>query len=253
MRFQGRLFVATLALLGIAATDAGATLRVENHNDPAGDPTVIAYRLESPTWSSSPFDFQLIDGDYRSFGVPAGTYTAQALPPAGWQVGDIQCVGPRPEDFSIDVPNARVTVQHGATDEHICAFTNRRIPRDGDPPPSPGVAPSPAPAEIPKVVLPRRPAVLRVEAGDRYAAATVRISRRSLIKGRLLSRRGRILGGARMTRKAGTHVLRVSLRRDATRRLRRAGMRDVTLTLRIAVVARSGATWAFRHRVVVSL
>jgi hypothetical protein len=254
MRIQGRVIVATLVLLGVGAAGAAATLRIENHNDPAGDPTVISYRIEGPSFAS-PFDFQLEHGDYRSFGPSqAGAYTVQGLPPAGWQVGDIQCVGPRPEDFTIDVPNARVTVQHGITDEHLCAFTNRRIPQSGEPaPPSPGIAPSPAPAELPKIVLPRRPAVLGVVAGRRFAEATVRISRRSLIKGRLLSGRGRVLGSARMTRRPGTHVLRVSLKRDAARRLRRRGMSRVTLTLRVAVVARSGATFAFRHRVVVTL
>jgi hypothetical protein len=255
MRARGRLVVAAFVVFGVAAADARATLRIENHNDPAGDPTVIAYRLESPTWSGSPFDFELPDADYRSFGVPAGTYTAHALVPEGWQVGDIQCVGPRPEDFAIDVPNARVTVRHGVDDEHICAFTNRRIPRSGEsaPAPSPGVAPSPAPAELPKVVLPRRPAVLGVVARRRSAEATVRITRRSVIKGRLLSGSERVLGSARMTRGPGTHVLRVSLTRDAARRLRRRGRSSVMLTLRVAVVARSGATWAFRHRVVVPL
>jgi hypothetical protein len=253
MRIRGRFVVAALVCLGAAAPDAHATLRIANHNDPAGDPTVIGYRLESPTWSSSPFDFQLPDGDYRSFGVPAGTYTARALLPDGWQVGDIQCVGPRPDDFTIDVANAQVTVRHGPGDEQTCAFTNRRIPRSGTPPPSPGIAPSPPPAELPKVVLPRRPAVLSVVAGRRFAEATVRITRRSLIKGRLLSSRGKILGSARMSGKAGTHVLRVSLWREPARRLRRRGLREVTLTLRVAVVARSGATWAFRHRVVVPL
>jgi hypothetical protein len=253
MRIRGRFVVAALLCLGAAAPDANATLRIASHNDPAGDPTVIGYRLESPTWSASPFDFQLPDGDFRTFGVPAGTYTARALPPAGWQVGDIQCVGPRPDDFTIDVANAVVTIRHGAGDEHSCAFTNRRIPPGGGPPPSPGIAPSPPPAELPKVVLPRRPAVLGVLAGRRFAEATVRITRRSLIKGRLLSGSGRIVGSARMTRKAGTHVLRVPLRPERVRRMRRRGLREVTLTLRIAVVARSGATWAFRHRVVVRL
>jgi hypothetical protein len=253
MRVRGRFVVAALLCVGATAPDAGATLRIVNHNDPAGDRTVIAYRLESPTWSSSPFDFQLPDGDFRSFGVPAGTYTARAMLPAGWQVGDIQCVGRAPEDFTIDVPNAVVTIRHGAADEHTCSFTNRRIPPGGGPPPSPGIAPSLPPAELPKVVLPRRPAVVGVVAGRRFAEATVRTTRRALIKGRLLSSRGRVLGSARMTRKAGTHVLRVTLWREQVRRLRRRGLSEVTLTLRVAVVHRNGATWAFRHRVLISL
>jgi hypothetical protein len=40
------------ALAGIAfavtAAPAGATVDVTNHNDPAGDPTVISYRIQIP-------------------------------------------------------------------------------------------------------------------------------------------------------------------------------------------------------------
>jgi hypothetical protein len=150
-----------LIFFAVATAEAAATLRIINHNDPAGDPTVIQYRLESPTWSSSPFPFELRDGGDRSFGVPAGTYTAQALVPAGWVVADIQCVGPRLADFVIDVPNGRVTMPHGTTDEQTCSFTNRK---GGGPAPSRGVAPAPPPAEIPLVVLPRGPALLSVKA-----------------------------------------------------------------------------------------
>ena len=255
MRVQGRFVVATLVLLGVAAPQAGATLRFENHNDPAGDPTMISYRLEGPTWSSSPFDFQLADADYKSFGVPAGTYTGTAVLPEGWQVADIQCLGPRPQDFAIDVANGRVTVTHGPTDEHICAFTNRRIPRTGAAStPSPGIAPSPRPEELPKVVVPRRPAMLGVVAGRSFAKATIRITRRSVIKGRLLSSRGKILGRARLKREPGTHVLRVSLKPRNAQRMRRRGRDKVMLTLRVAVSAENGgATHAFKHRVMVPL
>jgi hypothetical protein len=247
--------VVILAFMTIAAADARATLRFDNHNDPAGDPTVINYRLTSPTWSGSPFDFALTDGDYRSFGVPAGVYTAQALLPAGWVVGDIDCVGPRPEDFAKDIPSGRVTVTHGAKDEHLCTFTNRKAPQGGGgQPPSPGVSPSPPPAQLPKVVLPRRPALLGVSAGRGYAEASLRIMRRSEIKGRLLRHAKRLVGAARIVRKAGTHTIRVPLERERMRRMRRRGMENVTLTLRIVVTARrSGVTHAFRHRVIVDL
>lgn len=240
-----------LICFAVTTAEAAATLRVTNHNDPAGDPTVIPYRLESPTWSSSPFGFELRDGGDRSFGVPAGTYTAQALLPAGWVVGDIQCVGPRQADFVIDVPNGRVTMTHGATDEQTCSFTNRR---GGAPPPSAGVAPAPPPAEIPLVVLPRGPALLSVKARRGAAEATLRITRRSVIKGTLLRPGARIVGAARVVRSAGTRTIRVPLDRKRMRRMRQRGLERVMLTLRIAVTARrGGATHVFRHRVLVRL
>jgi hypothetical protein len=55
-----------------------------------------------------------------------------------WAVGDIQCVGPRETDFAIDVANGRVTVTHSAGEEHICAFTNRKLSQGAGP--SPGVS-----------------------------------------------------------------------------------------------------------------
>jgi hypothetical protein len=254
MRVQGRLVVATVVLLGVAAPDAGATLRFENHNDPAGDPTAISYRLEGPADWGPPVTFQLVDNDYKSFGVKAGVYTATALPPQGWEVEAIQCFGGPASDFAIDLANARVTVTHESTDHHSCAFTNRPIPRNGSSPPSPGIAPSLPPPELAEVVVPRRPALVGVVAGRRFAEATVRITRESIIKGRLLSNAGKTLGRARMQRKPGTHVLRVTLKRERARKMRRRGLRKVTLTLRVAVTAQgSGATHVFEHRVLVKL
>jgi hypothetical protein len=240
-----------LIFFAITTAQAAATLRITNHNDPAGDPTVIQYSLESPTWSSSPFPFELRDGGDRSFGVPAGTYTARALVPAGWVVADIQCVGPRLADFQIDVPNGRVTMPHGPTDEQTCSFTNRK---GGGPAPSGGVAPAPPPAEIPLVVLPRGPALLSVKARRGAAEATLRITHRSVIKGTLLQQRSRTVGTARVVRNAGTRTIRVPLDRKRMRRMRQRGLERVMLTLRIAVTARgSGATDVFRHRVLVRL
>jgi hypothetical protein len=246
------LALLVLTFLAATAAEAGATLRIANHNDPAGDPTVIKYRLNSPTWTT-PIDFELSDGDDKSFGPVAGTYTFQALLRAGWQVSDIQCVGPRPQDFAIDVANGRVTVTHGAGDEHTCAFTNRRLPAGGGPAPSPGVAPSPPPAELPKVVQPRKPALLGVTAGRGFAEATVRITRRSVIKGQLLRHQTRVVGTKRVVGTAGTHVVKVSLERKIRRQLRRRGLERVMLTLRIAIVARNGATHVFRYGVLVRL
>ena len=244
-----------LACFAVTAADAQATFRIENHLNPAGDPTRIRYRVEGPNWKSSPFEFELVDGDYLSTGPPPGTYTATALLPPGWSVQDIQCVGPRGlSDFIIDVPNGRVTVNHGAGDEHLCAFTNRRLAQGAQPSPSPGVAPSPKPEEVPNVKLPRRPALIGVNTGRGYAEAVVRITRRSVIKPSLRGRGKRVLGSRRIVRKPGTYSMRVELDRERMRRMRRRGLERVGLTLRVAVTARrSGATHVFTHRVLVRL
>lgn len=243
-----------VAFMGLAVPDAGATLRIQQHIDPAGDTTTIGYRLESATWSSSPFPFSLSGTDDRSFGVPAGTYTAHALLPAGWEAVDIQCVGPRPESIRPDVANARVTLDHTIVDEHTCAFTLRRIRARGAGPAPSGVAPSPPASELPKVVLPDRPQVLRIVPARRSAAATVRLVRRAVIKARLQTRRGRVLNAMRIVRGPGTYTLRVRLTREDARRLSRRGRRDaVTLTFRIVVIERGGATRVFRHGVLVQL
>jgi hypothetical protein len=253
MRVQGRLVVATLVVLGVGVPDAGATLRTVNHIDPAGDPTAISYRIEGAPAFVTPIDFQLTDGDFRSFGPKGGTYTVSAMLPQGWQVADIQCVSSSGvDDFAKDIPNGRVTVPHGEGNHDTCTFTNRRIPPSGPSAPSPGISPAPPRSEVPASVLPRRPALVGVVAGRRFAGATVRITRESIIKGRLLSSRGKTVGAARIRRKPGTHVLRVQLKRKVVRTMRRRGVRKVTLTLRVAVTARSsGATHVFMHRVLV--
>jgi hypothetical protein len=245
------LALLVLTFLAATAAEAGATLRIANHNDPAGDPTVMKYRLTGTTLTT-PIDFELHNGEDKSFGAASGTYTFQALLPAGWQVGDIQCVGLTPQDFAIDVANGRVTVKHGVGAEHTCAFTNRRLSATGGSS-SPGVAPSPPASELPKVVLPRKPALLRVVAGRGFARATVRITRRSVIKGQLLRHRTRVVGTKRIVAAAGTHVLKVSLKRDVRRQLRRRGLKRVRLTLRIVVVARNGGAHVFRYGVLVRL
>jgi hypothetical protein len=102
--------------------------------------------------------------------------------------------------------------------------------------------------------VPRRPALVGVAAGRRFAEATVRVMRKSIIKGRLLSRAGKTLGRAGILRKPGTHVLRVKLKPERVRRMRHRGLHKVTLTLRVAVTAETGgATHVFKHRVVVKL
>ncbi len=251
---RGALAVCVLAIMGAAAPSAQATLRVINHNEPAGDPTTITYRLSSTTESPLVPDFALVDGEYKSFGPGPGTYTVQALVPAGWQVGDIQCVGPRPGDFALDIPNGRVTMIHGIDVEQTCAFTNRRASASGggQTTPSPGVAPSIPASEASKVAVPKKPALLRVRSGRRYASATVRISRRSVIKAQLLSGK-RVVGSKRVKHRAGTYVVRVNVARRQLARLRAGGRRRATLTLRVVVVAANRATSVFRYRAIVRL
>jgi hypothetical protein len=249
----GALAVSILALMGVAAP-AQATLRIINHDEPAGDPTKITYRLSSATEAQFAPDFSLVDGEYKSFGVKPGTYTVQALVPAGWQVGDIQCVGPSPADFTVDVPNGRVTTVHGPNAEQTCAFTNRRVSASGggQTTPTSGVAPSVPASEASKVALPKKPALLRVRSGRRFASATVRITRRSVIKAQLLSGK-RVVGSARVTHQAGTYVVRVNVSRKQLSRLRAGGRQRATLTLKVVVVAANKATSVFRYRAIVRL
>ena len=250
----GALAVCVLAIMGAAAPAAQATLRVINHNEPAGDPTKITYRLSSPTEAQFAPDFSLVDGEYKSFGVVEGTYTVQALVPAGWQVGDIQCVGQSPAEFAVDVPNGRVTMVHGRNAEQTCAFTNRRVSVSGggQTTPGSGVAPSVPASEASKVAVPKKPALLRVRSGRRYASATVRISRRSVIKAQLLAGK-RVVGSTRVKHRAGTYVVRVNVARRQLARLRGGGRRRATLTLRVVVVGANRATSVFRYRAIVRL
>ncbi len=247
--------VLSLACFAAAAPGAHATLRVANYNDPAGDPTPITYSLLKfgEPIASVP-DFTLADRADRSFGPGAGTYTFQARPPSGWQVAAIVCVGHnRPGEFLIDVANGRVTAVREATDEQTCTFTNRRIPASGgQTPPSSGVSPTVPASERPVVVLPRGPALLGVKAGRGFASATVRITRRSKIRCQLLRRGGRVVGTARVVRRAGTHEVRVALKQKIRRKLRARGLERVTLTMRVVVADKKGKQ-AFRFRVLVRL
>jgi len=109
--------------------------------------------------------------------------------------------------------------------------------------------PTPPPTAPVRVVMPRKPSLLGVTAGRGFAEATVRITRRSVIRGRLLRRGTRVVGTKRVVGRAGIHVVRVSLNRKVRRQLRRRGLERVTLTLRIAVVVRNAATHGFSYRV----
>jgi hypothetical protein len=182
------------------------------------------------------------------------------VPPAGWQVTDIQCLNrfrpANPGEFTIDVTNGQATVVHGATDDQYCAFTNRKISPSGSGGGS-GSGQGAASGISPTVpggpgTLAKGPAVLRVASGLRFARATVRISRKSLIKAQLLKGE-RVVGSKRVTHRAGTHVVKVSLTRKAWRRFKRQGLKRVTLTLKIVVVGSNRSTKVFRYGVIVRL
>jgi hypothetical protein len=248
-----RLAVLVVGFVGATATQAGATLRIANHNDPAGDPTAINYRLENPTWSASPFDFVLHDGEDKAFGQPAGSYTARALLPPGWKVIAINCIGPdRPGSVVIDVPHAQVTFNHQDGDEQTCSFTNGKVSGPASGPPSSGISPAPPPEELPKVKVPKKVALLGVRTRRSFAEVTLRLVRRSVIKLKLL-RGTRVIASKRVRRRAGRRVVRIAVPTAMRHRLRSRGRKRVLLTLKISVVERNGATKRFRYKVIVPL
>jgi hypothetical protein len=267
------LTVAILLLMAVAAPGAKATLRVINHNDPAGDPTPITYRLSTPDRNPLIPDFQLPDEQCvlpqdaehcgTSFGVDPtvyGTvYTIQALVPPGWKTEAIECIGRgNPGEFTKDVANGKVSVQHlDLSSEQTCAFTNGRVSGSGSGSSgrpgsgSSGVSPSIPASEASKVSLPRGPALVGVRVGRGFASASVRVTRRSLIKCQLLSGAS-VVGTARVVRNKGTYTLKVKLREKVWRSLLARGMKQKLLTLKVTVVA-GKATKVFKHRVLVRL
>jgi len=262
-----RLTITSLSGAAVAlslgwASGAQATMRIVNRLDPAGDPTAIPYTFSSPTFSP-PRQFSLGDGSEQTYGGDPGPYTAQALPPAGWRVADIQCVGPRgPGDFVIDVPNQRVTMTHvdPINDNQTCAFTVRRSSASAGSAPgvtgggaqTPGVTPAPPASELPSVVVPRKTALLAVGAGRRFATASIRSPRRAVVKARLTWHR-HVLGTTRIERGPGTYAVRVSITSKWRARLKRAGRQRVTATLRIVVREIHGPTTVFDYGVIVRL
>jgi hypothetical protein len=245
-----------LAFSGVTAADAGATLRIASHNEPAGDPTPINYRLENPSWSASPFDFVLRDGEYRTFGQPPGSYTARALLPPGWKVLAIDCIGPdRPDAFVIDVPHGQVTMNHQDADEQSCSFTNGKVNASGGAAggsPSSAISPSLLPQQLAKVKLPKRAALLGVRVRRGIVEATLRLRRRSVIRLRLL-RGTRVIARKRVRRRAGVRVVRISVPTAMRHRIRSLGRKRVLVTLKISVVERNGRTKRFRYKAVVPL
>lgn len=238
---SGLVLMVVLAL----TAEAGATLRVESHNDPAGDPTAVTYVLDSPAWTREPIQFSLGDGDETSYGPKVGTYTVQAAPPAGWRVTDIQCVGDADGDFVIDVPGGLVTIAHRADDDQTCAFTNGKVGASG---PSSGIAPSPPEDELAEVRIPREVALLGVRTGRGFVEARLRLIRRSTISLRL-HRGTRVLARKRISRRAGVRVMRVRLQPDTRRWFRDHGRKHVLMKLRIRVVDRRGNRKVFWYGV----
>ena len=245
---------------GAATQPAGATLLVQSHTDPAGDPALFSYHIDFPG-GLAPADFQLSDGQESAHGPFAGQAVAAEVPPAGWYVADIRCVGPDPAAFAIDVPNGRVTVQHRINDEQICSFTNRRNPvspspaappAGSSPAPSEGIAPAPPTSAVRQVAAPRRAALTAVAPRRRGAMGRVVLVKRSVVKTQLLWH-GHVVGTSRVVRAAGRYDVTVRLRPSVVRKLRHAGRKRVTMTLRMVVVPNRGATRVIRSGVIVPL
>jgi hypothetical protein len=260
--------VLVLAFSGAMASNAWATLEIQSNNNPAGDPTPQTYALYNSDGTlrsglkGGLNPFSLIEGERRSVGPPAGTYIWQAMPAAGWKVGDIQCfhVDPAtgnaiptlPGEFAIDVAAGRVTINHTDGQDEYCAFTNVLISAASPSgPPSSGVSPT-LPGTVTGSLSQGKTALLRVVGGLHYAKAQVRISRKSVIRLSLLKGK-KVVGTARYTRKAGTPTLRVKLRDSYRRSLKRKGVKKVTLTLKITIVGSNKATKVFRYGVVVQI
>lgn len=259
-----------LAFSGAMASNAWATLEIQSNNNPAGDPTPQTYALLNSDGSyrlglkEGKNPFVLAEGERRSVGPPAGTYTWQAMPAAGWKVGDIQClhvdpltgnaIATLPGEFAIDVANGRVTINHQDGQDEYCAFTNVKIVAGGGGGgggSTTGVSPT-LPGTVTGSLSQGKTALLRVLGGLHYAKAQVRISRKSTIKLSLL-RGKKVVGTARYTRKAGTPTLTVKLDDSYRKSLKRKGVKKVTLTLKITIVGSNKATKTFRYGVVVRI
>jgi hypothetical protein len=250
------LAVLSVAFFAFATPAAQATIRVWNENDPAGDSTLITYRLSTPQRPQFGPDFQLGPHQSTSFGpdptIYGTTYSIQALPPNGWKTKDIQCVGSSGSSFTIDLANGRVALYHPPHAEQTCTFTNTRLSGSTTgTSSSSGISPTVPPSELAKVALPKGPALLGVRVGRGFATATVRLTRRSVIKAQLLWH-GSVVGSARARHSAGTPTLRVALNRSTWRALRARGLRRATFTLRVVVVA-GKATKVFRYRALLRL
>lgn len=265
------LLIAVLVLSFFAATaaEAGATLEVQSYNNPAGDGTLQSYGLYNSDGTLrggiAQNPFPLTERERKSFGPPAGSYVWQAMPAAGWKVGDIQClhvdpgtgnaIPTTPGEFAIDVANGRVTINHADGQDEYCSFTNIKISSGGagggTGAGGTGVAPT-VPGTVTGSLSTGSTALLRVLGGVHYAKAQVRLARQSVVKLQLL-KAGKVVGSARFTRKAGTPTLKVSLHRSFRKSLQRQGRKKVTLTLKITIVGSNRFTKVFRYGVVVKV
>ncbi|MEN3280027.1 MAG: hypothetical protein V7607_1167 [Solirubrobacteraceae bacterium] len=255
--------LATLVVMFMAAmaAKASATVEVQNYTDPAGDPTTFTYQLFGADPTTALASDVLGDGAKVSFGPdPAAygpTYTLHAVLPAGWQTVSIICENkPGTATFTPDLAHSSVTLTpHKVGDDHYCAFTNRKVSGPGAvtggggagtgvSPTTPGGGSSTSPSSA--------PALLRVRGGTHAASATIRIARTSTIKGTLIWK-GKTVGTARATHKAGTYVVKVNLSRKWARTFKRQGRKKVTLSLRVVVVGSNKATKVFSSGVIVRL
>ena len=254
---MGKLAALGTALFALMAADAAATIRTENHLQPAGDPTVLNYRLFNTATGVNTDTFTLRDGEHDGRGNPDGTYTIQALLPPGWRTVSIQCVGPPGNTFGVDLATSSVTLAHTQTTDTTCAFTNTRVGATGGGGAggtSQGLPPNPPARELVKTNIPQPTdlALLRVRTRLRSALATIRLKRSSVIRAQLRSGK-RVVGSTRVVREAGTRSVSVKLSRDGLRRLRSTGRRTANLTLRIVVAERNGQTKVFTWPVRVRL
>jgi hypothetical protein len=246
-------FVAVLVVTFVAAMagTASATVQITNQNDPAGDPTVVSYRLTPP--SGAPIDFALHDAESKGLGPFTGQVVVQAVLPAGWRVEHIECWGfnlngkaTQANVFTVDEAHGTVTMQHAVDDDQFCTFTNGKASSDG------GSSPvTPAPPANAGGSAPRKIALLAVKVKRGYAIATVHLIRRSMVTTRLRWH-GRVIGRSRAVRKAGTYDFTVSIRPEVRRAFKRQGRKRVALELRVSVVEkRTKAKRAFHFRVLV--
>jgi hypothetical protein len=270
---RGRLLLAAvlvLAFTGATASSAWATLGIQTFNNPAGDPTPQAYALlrDGQLVAGLPKGnpVTLIPGEDQNYGPPAGTYVWKAQPAAGWKVAAINCthyvitsgklvpVAPRPGEFTYDVANGQVTIDHRVIDDgndtndddQVCAFTTSKVAGgtvgSGVSPTLPGGGGSTI----------KGPALLRVTAGKFFASVKISIARKSVIKGQLRWK-GHVVGSARVEHKAGTWTVKVKLSDKWRRTFKRQGRKKVTLGLKVTVVGNNKAKKTFTSSVIVRL
>jgi hypothetical protein len=254
--------------MAAVAAKAGATIEVQNYNDPSGDPTTFAYQLFGADPATPLASDILGDGGKRSFGPDptryGTTYTLHAVLPAGWHTVDVRCENnPGTATFIPDLAHGTVTIQgHQVGEDQYCAFTNRR----GSPAAAAGggavgggavaggsgISPS-LPAGLHSLAKSKAPRLLRIRGRTHYALVRLHIGRRSVIKAQLRKSK-RVVGSKRVKHsKAGTYQVKVKLTRKWRRRFHHRGHKHVTLTLRIVVVGSNRSTKVYTPRVIVRI